>query len=141
MCIRDSGQTYPVNALNGEPFYDQNAYLDGEYGNKSAQELFADKTYAYIAEQRGQSLSEYLNLLVPVLSKDPSSITDQAELDLLEQYNSYINARGGTLVRGDKMNDLYMFTMITVSYNFIENGLVGHRKRRKKKAGCKSAQF
>lgn len=139
--LDDVGQTYPVNALNGEPFYDQNAYLDGAYGNKSAQELFADKTYAYIAEQRGQSLSEYLNLLVPVLSKDPSSITDQAELDLLEQYNSYINARGGTLVRGDKMNDLYMFTMLTVSYNFIENGLVGHRKRRKKKAGCKSAQF
>ena len=139
--IDDVGQTYPVNALTGEPFYDQTPYLAGQYGDKSAQELFADKTYTYIAGQRGQSLSQYLNTLIPILAKDPATITDQSELDMLQEYNGYINQRGGSLVRGDKLNDWYVFTMLTVSYNFIENGLVGHRKRRKKKAGCKSSQF
>ena len=54
---------------------------------------------------------------------------------------SKINARGGTLVRGDKLNDFYLFTQLTISYNFLDNGLVSFRKRRKKKAGCRSAQF
>jgi hypothetical protein len=139
--LDDVGQTYPVNNLTNEPFYDQNAYILGEYGDKSAQELFSDKTYAYIAAQRGETLSQYLNTLVPILDKDPSTITDQSELDMLEEYNGYINARGGSVIRGDKLNDWYVFTMLTVSYNFIENGLVGHRKRRKRKAGCKSSQF
>lgn len=139
--LDDVGQTYPVNALTGEPFYDQTPYIAGQYGDKSAQELFADGTYAYIASQRGETLSQYLNTLVPILAKDPATITDQTELAIYEEYQSYVNARGGSLVRGDKMNDWYVYTQLTISYNFIENGLVGFRKRRKRRAGCKSAQF
>jgi opacity protein-like surface antigen len=138
--LDDVGQTYPVNALTGEPFYDQTPYLVGQYGNKSKQELLADKTYEYIATQRGESLNQYLTSLAPILEKDPATMT-AAEVEMYEEYNGYINARGGNLVRGDKLNDWYVFTMITVSYNFIENGLVGFRKRRKRKAGCKSSQF
>ena len=114
--------------LPGTPFYglvNRFAFFNNDY-----QELFADKTYTYIAGQRGQSLSQYLNTLIPILAKDPATITDQTELDMLQEYNGFINQRGGSLVRGDKLNDWYVFTMLTVSYNFIENGLVGHRKRR-----------
>ncbi|CAA6826561.1 MAG: Unknown protein [uncultured Aureispira sp.] len=159
--LDDVGQTYPVNALTGEPFYDQTPYLAGQYGNKSTQELFADKSYSFILEDlkarglvgdpnlntelathiEGMSLSEFLNYITPYIDNPNNAASGSKDEAALSEYNSYINARGGNLVRGDKLNDWYVFTMITVSYNFIENGLVGFRKRRKRKAGCKSSQF
>lgn len=153
--IDDVGQTYPVNALTNEPFYDNTPYLAGEYGNKSAQELFADKSYSFILKDlqsrqigtdltnpknqfltdiKGMTLSQFLNYITPYLNSATPS-------EQKTQYTQYINARGGSLVRGDKLNDIYLFTMLTVSYNFIDDGLVGSRSRRKRKAGCKSAQF
>lgn len=143
--LDDVGQTYLVdlNKYSAVPdyLYSDNAYIPGQYGNKSEQELLADKTYAFIANQRGQSLTDYLNLLVPILAKDRTTMTDQAEMDVYDEYVNYIAQRGGPSVRGDKMTDWYVFTMLTVSYHFIDNGLVGFRNRRKNKAGCKSAQF
>lgn len=138
--LDDVGQTYPINATTNEPVYSQTPYINNQYGNKSEQELLGDKTYQYIATQRGESLNDYLNTLAPILDKDQSGMT-ASELEIYQEYESYINARGGNLVRGDKLNDWYVFTMVTVSYNFIENGLVGFRKRRKRRAGCKSSQF
>lgn len=159
--LDDVGQTYPVNALTGEPFYDQTPYLAGQYGNKSAQELFADKSYSFILDElqarglagdpnlnaelathvQGMTLSEFLNYITPYIDNPGTAIAGSKEEAALSEYNGYINARGGNLVRGDKLNDWYVFTMVTVSYNFIENGLVGSRKRRKRRAGCKSSQF
>ncbi len=161
--VDDVGQTYPVNALSGDPFYDQTSYLPGEYGDKSSQELFSDKSYSFIladlqsraaagdpnldaelaSDIQGMSLSQFLNEYSATFSADAQNAppAGSKEEAALAEYNSYINARGGSLVRGDKLNDWYMFTQITISYNFIENGLVGARKRRKRKAGCRSAQF
>ncbi|MGH1339122.1 MAG: DUF6089 family protein [Aureispira sp.] len=159
--LDDVGQTYPVNALTGEPFYDQTPYLPGEFGDKSAQELFSDKSYAFILDDlqaratsgdpnldaelasdiQGMSLSQFLNEYGDYISGQATATANSKEEAALGEYNSYINARGGNLVRGDKLNDWYMFTQITISYNFIENGLVGARKRRKRRAGCKRAQF
>jgi len=154
--LDDVGQTYPVDALTQDPLYDATPYRPGEFGDRSAQELFADRSYEFIynelqnnttqdlAHLQGMTLNEYLNYITPILRNYHASSTlpaDTQEKAALEHYNSYVNARGGSVQRGDKMNDWYMFTMITVSYNFIDNGLVGFRKRRKRRAGCKSAQF
>ncbi len=147
--------------MTGEPFYDQSPYLPGEYGDKSAQELFSDKSYTFIlddlqeraaagdpnldaelaADIQNMTLSQFLNTYGDYLNEQTPATPDSKEEAALAEYNSYINARGGNLSRGDRLNDIYLFTQITISYNFIENGLVGARKRRKRKAGCKSAQF
>jgi hypothetical protein len=37
--------------------------------------------------------------------------------------------------------DSYLIAGVTISYNFTDEGLSGARQRRKRKAGCKSAQF
>ncbi len=153
--LDDVGQTYPIDALTKEPLYDNTAYRGGEFGDKSMQELLSDRSYEYIyqviqndanvnadlAPIKDMSYSEYLNYITPLLAMDPTSISDANDLAAVNNHESYIDARGGSLVRGDKANDWYLMTMITVSYNFIDNGLVGFRKRRKRKAGCKSAQF
>jgi len=40
-------------------------------------------------------------------------------------------------VRGNaEVNDYYFFAGITISYNFLDNGLVGSRGRRRSKTGC-----
>ncbi len=153
--LDDVGQTYPIDALTQTAIYDTEPYRAGEFGNKSMQELLADRSYEYIyqsikdnqnvpsdlAHIQNMSLSSYLNYITPLLLVDPSTISDAKDLAAVSNYNNAINARGGTLVRGDKTNDWYVFSMVTISYNFIDNGLVGFRKRRKRKAGCKSAQF
>lgn len=159
--LDDVGQTYPVNALTGQPFYDQTPYLPGEFGDKSAQELFADKSYQYIladlraraangdpninaelaTDLQGMTLSQFLNNYADYFDGSNAPVPGSKEEAAVAEYNNYINARGGNLVRGDKLNDWYVFTMVTLSYNFIENGLVGARKRRKRRAGCRSAQF
>ena len=153
--LDDVGQTYPIDALTNDPLYDVTPYRAGEFGDKSLQELLADRSYEYIykaiqsdpnistdlTHMQGMTLSAYLNYITPLLNVDPSTISDANDLAAVDHHNSYINARGGSLVRGDKAADVYLFTMITISYNFIDNGLVGFRKRRKRKAGCKSAQF
>ena len=159
--LDDVGQTYPVNALTGQPFYDQTPYLSGEYGDKSAQELFSDKSYQYILDDlqtraangdpnldaelsthlNDMTLSQFLNHYADYFDGTNAPTAGSKEEAAVSEYNNYINARGGNLVRGDKLNDWYVFSMITISYNFIDNGLVGARKRRKRRAGCRSAQF
>lgn len=48
----------------------------------------------------------------------------------------------GRIQRGDDNTfDWFMFSMVTVSYNFIDNGLAGSRKRGRRRAGCRGAQF
>jgi|GEM_PF-1737508 len=143
----DRNNNIPYYLYDETPITDPTVAAATPYGGLSERELFADKTYAYIAARRGQSLDEYLRALIPVLIKakaDPATITDQNEMLLYEEYSSYVGQRiGGAKadVRGNEMTDWYVYTQLTISYNFIENGLVGFRKRRKRKAGCKSAQF
>lgn len=159
--LDDVGQTYSVNALTGAPVYDQEPYVSGEYNNKSAQELFADKSYSFILKDlqaraakndpklhaefatdiKDMNLSQFLNKYGELFSSSSQPTAGSKEEAALAEYKSYINARGGKLVRGDKLKDWYMFSQITISYNFIENGLVGARKRRKRKPGCKNVQF
>jgi hypothetical protein len=140
--LDDVGQTYPIDAVSEERLYDTNPYRAEAFGEKSLQELMADRTYEYVAAQRGQTLNEYLNTLSPAMAKEELLRNDD-ENAIVNEYESYVRARGGELVRGDKLTDWYVFSMLTISYNFIDNGLgrSGHRKRRRRKAGCKSAQF
>jgi len=122
--IDDVGQTYAVNLFTNPPtsLYDQTPYespAGAAFGGKSEQELMADRTYQYIVESQGGQFG--------------------VDFPTQDQYQEYVNQRGFN--RGDKANDAYLITNLTVSYNFIDNGLAGARKRRKRKAGCKSAQF
>ncbi len=43
---------------------------------------------------------------------------------------------GGTLRANPDNKDWYVFTGFSVSYNFLDNGLVGSRSRSRKKSGC-----
>ena len=44
--------------------------------------------------------------------------------------------------RGDDKNaDWYFIAGITISYNFLDNGLMGGRKRGRSRKGCKSSSF
>lgn len=123
--IDDVSQTYAVNTFdNNKSLYDQTEYTSSQagasFGGKSEQELMADRTYQYIVESQGGQFG--------------------ADFPTQDQYQDYVNQRGTN--RGNSSsNDAYLITNITVSYNFIDNGLAGARKRRKRKAGCKSSQF
>lgn len=44
----------------------------------------------------------------------------------------------GTVRGDDARNDWFFILGITVSYNFLDNGLMGSRKRSRRKAGCKT---
>ncbi len=45
---------------------------------------------------------------------------------------------GGTLRGNPENKDWYIFTGFSISYNFLDNGLVGSRSRGKRKSGCYS---
>jgi len=133
--LDDVGDTYAVDALSGESLYDQTPYRDGEYnlvsnvrdidGNiissstrsLSYQELMADGTYLYLMNQNG------------------TTSVDE------DTYKQAVAQRGGTVARSDRSLDWYLITGLTISYNFTDEGLSGARQRRKRRAGCKSAQF
>ncbi len=119
--LDDVAQTYPIDRINSTSAYDPNPYRAGEFGGLSQQQLMSDRTYEYIVQQAGGSFGQ-----------------DFPENDT---YNNYVAERGGEIVRGDKALDWYIITGLTISYNFIDEGLSGTRQRRKRKAGCKSAQF
>lgn len=55
--------------------------------------------------------------------------------------NNTLDLRGRIQRGDDNTFDWFMFSMLTVSYNFIDNGLAGSRKRRKRRSGCRGAQF
>jgi hypothetical protein len=118
--LDDVGNTYAVD-LNGNVQYGSDAYRDGLFGNLSERQLMADRTYEYLVQQAGGTFG-------------PDFPTN-------DQYQQAVQARGGQVVRGDKLQDWYLFSGITISYNIIDEGLVKSRKRRKKRAGCTGAQF
>ena len=131
--IDDVSNTYMYDPLFDEYLYEQvgeTPYNPSFFGDKSARELMADRTYEYLWEQA--TASGTTTAPFGIYLSDPNNHVD---------YESYIAQRGGKLQRGDKAQDWYMFTAISLSYNLIDNGLVGHRKRRKRKAGCKSSRF
>jgi len=130
--LDDVGFSYALDAISGQSYYNQSPYRAGQYmlvenirdndGNiistnpireLSLQEMMSDGTYFYVM--------------------DANSNVD------IETYQRAAAERGRD--RGDKAQDWYLITGITVSYNFTDEGLRGARQRRKKKAGCKSAQF
>jgi hypothetical protein len=133
--LDDVANTYPVSRL-GESLYDQTPYVDGEYnignytvdagGNEvfvpvrslSYQELMADGTFLYLMNQSGTT-----------------------NVDINEYEAAKLKRLGNQ--RGDRGLDWYLITGITLSYNFTDEGLSGSgfRQKRRKKAGCKSAQF
>ena len=119
--LDDVAQTYPIDLVNNQSAYDQNPYRAGEFGNLSEQELMSDRTYEYIVQQNGGTFG--------------------ADFPTNDEYEAHVAQRGGALVRGDKSLDWYLITGVTLSYNFIDEGLAKSRQRRKRKAGCKSAQF
>ncbi len=48
-----------------------------------------------------------------------------------------VDGRAAGISRGNAgVNDYYFFGGVTISYNFLDNGLVGSRGRRKSKSGC-----
>jgi opacity protein-like surface antigen len=134
--LDDVGNTYAVDNLSGESLYDQTPYREGEYnlidneydgdGNLvsstnlrslSYQELMSDGTYLLLMEQNGSTNVE------------------------IDQYRQAVANRGGYIDRSDKGLDWYLITGLTISYNITDEGLAGARQRRKRRAGCKSAQF
>ena len=118
--LDDVGNTYALD-LNGQLQYGSEAYRDGLFGNLSERQLMADRTHEYLVQRAGGTFGPDF----------PDS----------DAYRQAVQNRGGELVRGDKLQDWYLFTGITLSYNFLDEGLVKARKRRKKKAGCANAQF
>ncbi len=122
--IDDVGLYYPVDVVSQQTFYDQTPYRDGYFDNKSMQEIMADRTYEYFVRSRGEQAGT--NVL--------------ASQENQEEYARYQQQRGG-IYRGVKGNDGYLFATVFVSYNFIDNGLVGARNRRKNKGGCPGSKF
>ena len=119
--LDDVAQTYAIDVVNNTSAYDQNPYRAGEFGDKSIQELMSDRTYEYVVQQNGGTFGQ--------------------DFPTDDEYQNAVTQRGGALVRGDKAQDWYLITGVTLSYNFIDEGLARARQRRKRKAGCKSAQF
>jgi opacity protein-like surface antigen len=138
--LDDVGNTYaydPLVDLDGY-LYDQNPYsasnyllIDNEYdvdGNVvsstsralSFQELMADGTYLFL------------------MQTDPSGV-NYIDKDLYDR--TVQTRRQGYSQRGAKGLDSYLIAGVTISYNFTDEGLSGARQRRKRRAGCKSAQF
>ncbi len=123
--LDDVSNTYYVDRSN-ESLYDQTPYIDGLYnivdatGNVirslSEVEMIADGTFLYLMNENNEvSIGDYNN--AKLLRNHPD--------------------------RGDRGLDWYLITGITLSYNFTDEGLSGSgfRQKRRKKAGCKSAQF
>lgn len=121
----DVSGTYRYDPIAEQYIYPSTPYVDGAYGNKSQVELMSDRTWQYIAEEQGIDL---LNL-------------DFNSDEVLTRYQQLESARGGHFRGIAKNTDWYVFTAAFISYNFIDSGLVGSRKRRKSKAGCKSSRF
>ena len=119
--LDDVGNTYAFDPVSGESRYNEGAYRDGFFGNMSERQLMADRTYEYLVNRNGGTFGP--------------DFPSEAE------YQQAVAARGGPLVRGDKLQDWYIFSGLTISYNFLDEGLVKSRKRRKRKAGCASSQF
>jgi len=59
----------------------------------------------------------------------------------VDEYRQAAANRGGFIDRSDKGLDWYLIAGITLSYNITDEGLVSSRQRRKRRNGCKSAQF
>jgi opacity protein-like surface antigen len=134
--LDDVGDTYAVDNLSGNSLYDQTPYrqgvfnlIDNEYdadGNLvssttirslSFQEMMSDGTYRYLMDQNGSTNVE------------------------VDQYRQAVANRGGNIDRSERGADSYLIAGVTISYNFTDEGLSGARQRRKRRAGCKSAQF
>jgi hypothetical protein len=122
--LDDVGLYYAVDAVSGQDVYSDTPYRDGYFDNKSEQELFSDRTYEYFVRQQGAQMGDNV-LGTPAADSSFQRLKAQ---------------RGGNF-RGIKGNDSYLFATFTLSYNFIDNGLVGARNRRKSKGGCPGAQF
>jgi len=112
---------YDVTTNPATSLYDQTPYDAGQFGNLSEQQLMSDRTYEYLVNQNGGTFG--------------------ADFPAQDAYDAAVAERGGQTTRGDKAQDWYLITGVTISYNFIDNGLVGSRKRRRKRQGCKSARF
>jgi opacity protein-like surface antigen len=139
--LDDVGTNYaydPLVDVDGY-LYDQTPFRVGDYllvdneydadGNVisstsralSFQELMADGTYLYLMRTDANGVS--------TVDKD--------------QYDQTVQTRrqGYNLRGGAKGLDSYLIAGFTISYNFTDEGLSGPRQRRKRRAGCKSAQF
>jgi hypothetical protein len=121
--LDDVALTYPYDVTTNpvSPLYEGGSYSPGQFGDLTEQELMSDRTYEYLVEQAGGTFG--------------------ADFPTQDAYDQAVLERGGQTQRGDKALDWYLISGVTISYNFIDNGLVKARKRRKRKAGCRSAQF
>lgn len=123
--LDDVALTYPYDAVTGDPLYEGASYSAGQFDDLTEQELMSDRTYEYVVEQQGLDMG--------------GNYMDDDEFQ--QAYDRAVLDRGGQTQRGDKALDWYLISGLTISYNFVDNGLVKARKRRKRKAGCRSAQF
>ena len=60
---------------------------------------------------------------------------------LAARLGNKIDAPTGSKRGGATVKDWYNFVGLTISYNFLDNGLVGARNRVRSRAGCKQARF
>jgi opacity protein-like surface antigen len=141
--LDDVGTNYAYDPLVDPDgyLYDQTPFRDGDYllvdnvydadgilvsstpiRSLSFQELMADGTYLYLMKTDDNGVN--------TVDKE---LYDQTVQTRRQGYN----LRGG----GTKGLDSYLIAGLTISYNITDEGLAGARQRRKRRAGCKSAQF
>lgn len=119
--LDDVGNTYAIDPVSGESGYPGEPYRDGFFGNLSERQLMSDRTFEYLVNRDGGTFGP--------------------DFPAEDEYRQAVVSRGGELVRGDKLMDWFLFSGITLSYNFLDEGLAKSRKRRRKKAGCANSQF
>jgi opacity protein-like surface antigen len=134
--LDDVGNTYAVDNLSGESLYDQTPYRAGEY-NLIDNEYDADGNLVSSTNIRSLSYQEIMSDGTYIYLMDQNNSTN-VEVD---EYRQAAANRGGFIDRSDKGLDWYLIAGITLSYNITDEGLVSSRQRRKRRNGCKSAQF
>jgi hypothetical protein len=134
--LDDVGDTYAVDNLSGQSLYDQTPYRVGEY-NLIDNEYDADGNLISSTTVRSLSFQELMSDGTYLYLMDQNNSTN-VEVD---QYRQAVANRGGNVDRSERGFDSYLIAGLTLSYNFTDEGLVKHRQRRKRRAGCKSAQF
>lgn len=83
-----------------------------------------------------KTLTDYLDD-VSTIYVDETLLLQNSELSAALANRSGVPKEAGDLRGNANNNDWYMFLGVTLSYNFLDNGLVGSRKRgRRNKTGC-----
>jgi opacity protein-like surface antigen len=85
-----------------------------------------------------KTFTDYLDDVSGDYVDEEQLIAGNGELSAALANRSGEPIEGGTRRGNDSVSDWYIFTGISISYNFLDNGLVGSRSKGRKKKGCYS---